>query len=201
VNSFSTDHWILFTEHSKIVRFMKTSTANRINWRSNSFLSIATAMVILIALAVLAYVTPPLGGFLLMCSTGPVLLLVISAIHWADREKSGLKFAAAGIVVIVLVYVALFSAHMPEDPEPLTLDALAQISMGYRYEDIAGEIGGGDWFSEAESFTVAYQVEGDRVLLLVFEDGIHLSSATLHEISDIAGGMFAENKRITTTTP
>jgi len=180
---------------------MTIQIANRIDWRSNSFISIVTAVIILIILAVLAYVTPPLGGFLLMCSTGPVLLMVISAIHWAVREKTGLEFAAAGIVVIVLVYVTLFSANMPEDPEPLTLDALAQISMGYRYEDIAGEIGGGYWLSEAESFTVAYQVEGDRVLLLVFEDGIHLSSATLHEISDIAGGMFAENKRITTTTP
>ena len=180
---------------------MMTHTANRIYWKSNSSLSVITAMIILIALAVLAYVTPPFGGFLLMCLTVPVLLLAISAIHWAVREKSGLGFAVAATVVILLVYVTLFSIHIPEDPEPLTLDALAQISMGYRYEDIAGEIGGGDWFSEAESFTVAYQVEGDRVLLLVFEDGIHLSSATLHEISDIAGGMFAENKRITTTTP
>ena len=180
---------------------MKIQIANQINWRSNSFLSIAAAVVILFVTAVLAYVTPPWGSFLLMCSTGPVLLLVISAIHWAVREKSGLKFAVAAAVLIFLVYVPLFSAHMPEDPEHLTLDALAQISMGYRYEDIAGEIGGGDWLSEAESFTVAYEVEGDRILLLVFEDGIHLSSATLHEISDIAGGMFAENKRIITTTP
>jgi len=180
---------------------MTIQIANRIDWRSNSFASIVAAMVILIALVVLAYVTPPLGGFLLMCSIVPVLLLAISAVHWAVREKSGLEFAAVGIVVILLVYVALFSAHMPEDPEPLTLDDLANLRMGHRYEDITREIGGGSWLSEAESFTVAYQVEGDRVLLLVFEDGIHLSSATLHEISDIAGGMFAENKRITTTTP
>jgi len=180
---------------------VQTHPTNRIDWKSNSSLSVITAAIILIAIAVLAYVTPPWGSFLLMCSTGPVLLLVISAVQWAVREKSGLEFAAAGIVVIVLVYVALFSAHMPEDPEPLALDALAQISMGERYEDISGEIGGGDWLSEAESFTVAYQVEGDRVLLLVFEDGIHLSSATLHEISDIAGGRLVETKWITTATP
>ena len=180
---------------------MKTSTANRINWKSNSSLSVITAAIILIAIAVLAYVTPPWGSFLLMCSTGPVLLLVISAIQWAVREKSGLKFVVVAAVVVLLVYAALFYAHMPEDPEPLPLGDLAQINMGQRYEDIAGEIGGGDWLSEAESFTVAYEVEGDRILLLVFEDGIHLSSATLHESSDIAGGMFAENKRIITTTP
>jgi hypothetical protein len=174
---------------------MKTSTANRINWRSNSILSIATAMVILIASGVLAYFTPPWGSFLMMCSTGPVLLLVISAIQWAVREKSGLKFAVVAVVVILLVYAALFYAHMPEDPEPLPLGDLAQISIGQRYEDIAGEIGGGDWLSEAEAFTVAYEVEGDMVLKLIFDDGIHLSTATL-QISDMA-----ENKQNTTTTP
>lgn len=172
---------------------MKTSSANRINWRSNSFLSIATATVILIALAILAYITPPWGGFLMMCSTGPVLLLVISAIQWAVREKSGLKFAVVAAVVILLVYAALFYMHMPEDPEPLTLGDLAQINMGQRYEDIAGKIGGGDWLSEEKAFTVAYEVEGDMVLKLIFEDGIHLSTATLHENSDMA-----ENKWNTT---
>jgi len=180
---------------------MKIQTANRIHWRSNSFLSMAAAITILIALAVLAYVTPPLGSFLLMCSTVPILLLGISAIHWAVREKSGLGFAVAGTVVVLLVYVALLYAHMPDAPEPLTLDDLAQISVGHRYVDIAKEIGGGDWLSEAESFTVAYEVEGDRVLLLVFEDGVNLSGATLHEISDFAEGRLAENKRITTATP
>ena len=159
------------------------------------------AVIILIALAVLAYVTPPLGSFLLMCSTGPILLLVISSIHWAVREKSGLGFAVAATVVILLLYVALFYAYMPEDPEPLTLDDLAQISIGHRYEDIAREIGGGDWLSDEETFTVAYEVEGNRVLLLVFEDGIHLSSATLQEISDVSRGRLAENKRITPAIP
>ena len=180
---------------------MKASTTNRINWRSNSFLSIATAVVILIALAILAYITPPWGSFLMMCSTGPVLLLVISAIQWAVREKSGLKFAVIAAVVILLVYAALFYAYMPKNPEPLTLGDLAQISMGQRYEDIAGKIGGGDWLSESEAFTVAYEVEGDMVLKLIFNDGIHLSTATLHENSDIAGCASAENKQITTTTP
>jgi len=175
---------------------MKTSTANRINWRSNSILSIATAMVILIALAILAYLTPPWGSFLLMCSTGPVLLLVISAIQWAVREKFGLTLVVVAAVVILLVYAALFYAHMPDDSAPLTLDDLTQISIGQRYEDIAGKIGGGDWLSEAEAFTVAYEVEGDRDLKLIFDDGIHLSTATLHENSDMT-----ENKRNTTATP
>ena len=180
---------------------MKSHTAMRIDWGSNSFASIITAGVILTAIAVLAYITPPLGSFLLMCSTVPLLLLMISAIHWAVREKSGLEFAATATIMILLTYISLFYVHMPGDSKPLTLDDLAQISMGHRYEDIAREIGGGDWLSEAKSFTVSYEVEGDRVLLLVFEDGIHLSSATLHEISDIAGGRLAESKRITTATP
>jgi len=158
-------------------------------------------MVILIALAILAYITPPWGSFLLICSTGPVLLLVISAIQWAVREKSGLKFAVVAAVVILLVYAALFYAHMPEDTEPLTLDDLAQISVGQRYEDIAGEIGRGDWLSEEDAFAVAYEVEGDMVLKLIFEDGIHLSAATLHENSDIAVCESAKNKQITTATP
>ena len=140
------------------------------------------AVFMLIVTAVLAYVTPPLGSFLLMCSTVPVLLLAISAIHWAVREKSGLDFAIPAAVAILLIYVALFYTHIPGDPGPLTLGDLEHVRMGFRYEDIAGEIGGGDWLSDAEAFTVAYEVEGDMLLLLVFEDGIYLSAATLHEI-------------------
>jgi len=175
---------------------MKIIAANRVNWRSNSFASIMTAVIMLIVTAVLAYITPPLGSFLLMCSTIPVLLLAISAIHWAVREKSGLGFAVPAAVAILLIYVALFYTHMPGDPKPLTLDDLAHVRIGFRYEDIAGEIGGGDWLSEAEFFTVAYEVEGNMVLLLVFEDGVHLSKATLHEITGGVEGRLAENNLI-----
>ena len=175
---------------------MKIHTANRINWRSNSFASIVTAVIMLIVTAVLAYITPPLGSFLLMCSTVPVLLLAISAIHWAVREKSGLGFAVPATVAILLIYVALFYTHVPGDPKPLTLDDLAHVRMGLRYEDIAGEIGGGDWLSDAEAFTVVYEVEGDMLLLLVFDDGIHLSAATLHEITGGVEGKLAENNLI-----
>ena len=175
---------------------MKKSTANRMNWRSNSFASIMAAVIMLIVTAVLSYVTPPLGSFLLLCSTGPVLLLAISAIHWAVREKSGLGFAVPAAVALMLIYVALLYAHMPGDPEPLTLDDLEHVRMGFSYEDISGKIGGGDWLSEAEFFTMAYEVDGDRVLLLVFEDGVHLSAATLHEITGSEKGRLAENNLI-----
>ena len=175
---------------------MKIHTASRMNWRSNSFASIMAAVIMLIVTAVLAYITPPLGSFLLMCSTVPVLLLAISAIHWAVREKSGLGFAVPATVAILLIYVALFYTNMPGDPDPLTLDDLAHIRMGLRYEDIAEEIGGGNWLSDAESFTVAYEVEGDMVLLLAFEDGIHLSEATLHEITGSAEGKLAGNNLV-----
>ena len=176
---------------------MKRSTAKRINWRSNSFASIMAPVIMLIITAVLAYyVTPPLGSFLLMCSTVPVLLLVISAFHWAGSEKSGLGFTVPATVVILLIYVALLNAHMAGDPEPLTLDDLEHVRMGLSYEDIVGEIGGGDWLSDAEFFTMAYEVDGDRVLLLVFEDGVHLSAATLHEITGSEKGRLAENNLI-----
>ncbi|MBC8504331.1 MAG: hypothetical protein H8D34_05710 [Chloroflexi bacterium] len=175
---------------------MKIIAANRVNWRSNSVTSIMTAVIMLIVTAVLAYITPPLGSFLLMCSTVPVLLLAVSAIHWAVREKSGLGFAVPATVAILLIYVALFYTHVPGDPKPLTLDDLAHIRIGFRYEDIAGEIGVGDWLSDAESFTVAYEVEGDMVLLLVFEDGIHLSAATLREITGSVEDRLAENNLI-----
>jgi len=155
-----------------------------------------TAVIMLIITAVLAYITPPLGSFLLMCSTVPVLLLVISAIHWAVREKSGLGFAVPAAFAILLIYVALFYTHIPGDPKPLTQDDLEHVRMGLSYEDIAGSIGGGDWLSDAESFTVAYEVKGDMVLLMVFEDGIHLSEATLHEISDGMEDQLVENKLI-----
>jgi len=175
---------------------MKIIAANRVNWKSNSVTSILTAVIMLIVTTVLAYITPPLGIFLLLCSTVPVLLLAISAIHWAVREKSGLGFAVPAGVAILLIYVALFYANMPGDPAPLTLDDLAHVRMGLRYEDIAGSIGGGDWISDAEFFTVAYEVDGDMVLLLVFEDGIHLSEATLHEITEGVEDKLAENNLI-----
>ena len=170
---------------------MKVSTANRMNWRSNSVTSIIAAVIMLIVTAVLAYVTPPLGSFLLMCSTVPVLLLAISAIHWSAHEKTGLGIALPATVVLLLIYIALFYAHMPGDPEPLTLDDLEHVRIGLRYEDIAREFGGGDWLSDAEFFTVVYEVDGDMVLLLAFEDGIHLSAATLHDITGGAEGRLA----------
>ena len=173
---------------------MKIHTASRTNWRSNTFLSIVAAVIMLIVTAVLAYITPPLGSFLLLCSSGPVLLLAISAIHWAVREKSGLGFTVPATVAILLIYITLLYAHMPGAPEPLTLDDLKHIRMGLRYEDVAGEIGGGDWLSDAEFFTVAYEVDGDMVLLLAFKDGIHLSEATLNEITgDVEGGLSRNN--------
>ncbi len=175
---------------------MKSHTSIRTNWRSNSFASIMTAVIILIVTAVLAYVTPPLGSFLLMCSTVPVLLLAISAIHWAVREKSGLGFVVPAAVALMPIYVALFYAHIPGDPESLTLNDLEHVRMGFSYEDMSGKIGGGDWLSDAEFFTVAYEVDGDRVLLLFFEDGIHLSAATLHEITGGEKGRLAENNLI-----
>lgn len=149
------------------------------NLRSNSFYSLGTAAVILIAVTVLKYITPPLGNFLLICSAVPFLLLAISAIQWAKREKSGLEFASSIAVLIVLAYGFLLFAHMPYDPMTLTADDLAYVQLGQRFEDIASEIGGGEWIPEHEVFTVAYEVERDMQLVLVFEDGIHLSGITL----------------------
>ncbi|MBC8508033.1 MAG: hypothetical protein H8D34_24475 [Chloroflexi bacterium] len=150
------------------------------NLKSNSFYSIATGAIILIAVASLAYVTPPLGIFLLLCSSVPVLLLAISAIQWAVREKNGLGIAVPAAAALVLAYGVLLNGYMPDDTGILTLDDLEQVRIGLSYEEIAGEIGGGDWLSDAEFFTVAYEVEGEMQLVLVFEDDVHLSGAILH---------------------
>ena len=91
-------------------------------------------------------------------------------------------------LVMLIVIGLLFILY---EPEPLTLDDLAHIQLGWSFEEIAWEIGGGDWVSDAEFFTIAYEVEGrcpvpegdvegGLRLVLVFEDGIHLSMATLH---------------------
>ena len=175
---------------------MKKRTARRIHWKSNSSLSVNAAGILLIASAVVTSCVPPLGNVLLGCSAGPVLFLVISAIHWARREKSGFQVGSA--IAIVLAYGALACVHLPEAPETLRLDALAKLHMGQRYEDIASTIGNGDWLSDEETFTVAYPVEGDRVLWLVFEDGIHLAAAKLYERNSAEGG---PNEPHTLTTP
>jgi hypothetical protein len=127
-----------------------------------------------------AYVTPPLGSFLLLCSAVPLLMLAISAIHWAVREKNGARIAIPFALAIVLVYGTLLCAYTPDEPRTLTQDDLEYIQLGIRFEDIAQELGGGNWLSEAEFFTVVYDIEGEMQLVLVFEDGVHLSGATLH---------------------
>ena len=76
-----------------------------------------------------------------------------------------------------MVFGIVLCVHTPEQPHTLTQDDLETIHIGMRFEDIAREIGGGDWVSDAEAFTVRYDVEGDMQLVLVFEDGIILSSA------------------------
>ena len=161
------------------------------NLKSNSFYSIATGAIILIAVASLAYVTPPLGIFLLLCSSVPLFLLVISAIQWAVQEKNGLGIAVPAAAALVLAYGVLLNGYMPDDTGTLTLDDLEQVWIGLSYEEIAGEIDGGDWLSDAEFFTVAYDIEGEMQLVLVFEDGIHLSGATLHHLDGTTATMGA----------
>ena len=151
------------------------------NWRSNSFYSLATATIMVIAVAGLAHVTPPFGPLLLLCSAGPILLLAISAMHWSVRENNRPGFVVPTALGIVLIYGILLCVQTPEQPRTLTMDDLNTIHMGMRFEDIAREIGGGDWLSDAEAFTVAYAVEGDMKLVLVFEDGVHVSGAMLSQ--------------------
>ena len=165
---------------------MKKRTANRIHWKSNSSLSAIAAAILLTAVAVLSSSVPSLGNVLLVCSTGPGLLLAISAIYWARREKPG--FQPGGAIVILLGYGALACGSLPEAPEPIRLDALANFHMDQPYEDIAKVIGNGDWLSDEENFTVAYPAEGGQVLWLVFEDGIHLTEVRLSERSNAEVG-------------
>jgi hypothetical protein len=101
----------------------------------------------------------------------------MSAIHWAVREKTRPEIAIPAALTIAIIYGTLLCACTPEQPRTLTLDKLDTIHIGMRFEDIAREIGGGEWVSDAEAFTVRYDVEGDMQLVLVFEDGIILSSA------------------------
>jgi hypothetical protein len=115
----------------------------------------------------------------MLCSAVPILLLVMSAMHWAVREKTRPEIMIPSALTIVLIYGALLCVYTPEEPRTLTHDDLETIQMGMRFEDIAWEFGGGDWISGVKAFTVADKVEGDMQLVLVFEDGIHLSRATL----------------------
>ena len=146
-------------------------------WRSNSFYSIATEAILVISVTTLAHITPPLGSFLLLCSAVPILLLTISAIHWSVREKYKPGIIVPIALAIVMAFGIVICIHTPEEPRLLTQEDLETIHLGMRFEDIAREFGGGVWISGAEAFTVAYEVEGDMQLVLVFEDGIILSSA------------------------
>ena len=94
--------------------------------------------------------------------------------HTANWKSNGV-FAITTVVIVLIVLTVI-----PANPDPLTLDDLEHVRMGLSYEKIAGEIGGGDWLSDAEFFTVAYEVEGEMQLVMVFEDSIHLSAVTLH---------------------
>jgi hypothetical protein len=90
------------------------------------------------------------------------------------RPNSLISIIAA-VVMLVIVGVIF----IPGDPEPLALDDLVHVQLGRSFEEIAGEIRGEDWLSEAEFFTVMYDVEGDMQLLLIYEDGTILSGAVL----------------------
>jgi len=158
-------------------------------WRSNSVSAIVAAQIMLIAAAALTYATPSLGSFLLLCSAVPILLLVMSAIHWAVREKTRPEIAIPAALTIVMIFGALLCASTPEQPRTLTQDDLETIHLGLRFEDIAREFGGGNWISDAEAFTVRYEVEGDMQLVLVFEDGIILSSAIFNMLEKKCGEM------------
>jgi len=104
--------------------------------------------------------------------------------NWRSNSVSAIL--AAGIM---LIYGALLCAYTPEQPRTLTQDDLETIHLGLRFEDIAREFGGGDWVSDAEAFTVRYEVEGDMQLVLVFEDGIILSSAIFNMLEKKCGEM------------
>jgi hypothetical protein len=95
-----------------------------------------------------------------------------------------LKFLQSNPLIIltitILLLVIVACASIP-DAEPLALSDLAHISFGTTYPEIAWQIGDGDWLSGAECFSVRYSVEGNRRLVLAFDDGQHLSSAMLYE--------------------
>ncbi len=88
----------------------------------------------------------------------------------------------AVIIIVVLLFVTLGACNLaPADDEPLALADLTHISFGATYPEIAWRLGDGDWLSGAECFSVRYSVEGNRRLVLAFDDGQHLSSAMLYE--------------------
>jgi hypothetical protein len=149
-------------------------------WKTNSGYAVVAAGITLIIYAALAYFAPQWGSFLLLCSAGQILLLAISAMHWSVKKNNAPRFVVPAALGIVLICGVLLCAQTPEQPNTLSLDDLDTIHMGMRFEDIAREISGGGWISEADAFTVAYAVEGDMQLVLVFEDGIHLSGANLY---------------------
>jgi len=144
-------------------------------WKSNSSYAVVAAGIMLVVVAALAIITPQWGSFLLLCSAGPILMLAISAMHWSVKENNVPRFVVPTALGIVLICGGLLCFQTPEQPRTLTVDDLDTIHMGMRFEEIAREVGGGDWISDEEYFTVAYEVEGDMQLVVVFEDGIHLS--------------------------
>jgi len=150
-------------------------------WKSNSGYAVVAAGIILIVEAALVNNATQLGSFLLLCSAGPILLLAISAMQWSVKENNAPRFVVPAALGIVLVYGVILCVQTPEQPRTLTLDELDTIHVGMRFEDIARDVGGGDWLSEADAFTVIYEVEGALQLVLIFEDGIHLSGATLSQ--------------------
>ena len=96
-----------------------------------------------------------------------------------NTKPTGNYFYA--ILAVIALIIALVACGLAPDVEPLALSDLAHISFGATYPEIAWHIGDGDWLSDAECFTVRYSVEGNRRLVLAFEDGEHLSIAMLYE--------------------
>lgn len=109
----------------------------------------------------------------------PLGHLLVGQTSENTQLTAGHFFATLAVIAFVL---ALGACNLtPAETEPMALSDLAHISFGATYLEIAWQIGDGDWLSGAEVFSVRYAVEGNRRLVLAFEDGAHLSSAMLYE--------------------
>jgi len=148
-------------------------------WKSNSGFALVAAGILLIILAALAFITPQWGLYLQFCSAGTILLLAFSAIHWAIKENNRPRFVVPTALGIVLIGGILLCSSTPEPSHSLTMNDQEKIYLGQRYDEIAWIFGEGEWISDAEVFSVSYDVERCMHLVLVFEDGVILSSKIL----------------------
>jgi len=150
----------------------------------NSAYAILVGFISLVVVGGLAALSPPLGIRLLFCLPILIFFLAHQAISWSKKEWGSRAPGIASAAALIFAYVLVVRFFTPATPTSISVSDLAAIEMGSSYADVASVIGSGKWISDADEFTVSYDLDDGSRLELVFADGQYLADLMLFNGDD-----------------